>query len=302
MDGQISSYGSLFPLGHRALANLFDGAVDIQEKVDGSQFSFGMKNGQLLCRSKGQQLDIDAPEKMFSVAVTRAKSIQHLLPEGWTFRGEYLRSPKHNTLAYDRAPRGNIILFDIDIGNQDYLSYEYLCKFADALGLDVVPLIYQGPVEDAGFLKELLNRESILGGQKIEGIVIKNYEQYGPDKKVLMAKYVSEAFKEIHGGEWRKQNPTKTDIVEAIIAELTTPARWNKAIQHLKEDGKLLGTPADIGNLIKEVQADVLKEGEDHIKQRFFDSYRAAITRGVVRGLPEWYKEQLMQSQFDQAA
>ena len=64
------SYPSIFAVGHAATAHLFDGDVIVEEKVDGSQFSFGVdESGELHVRSKGAVMIPDAPEKMFQRAV-----------------------------------------------------------------------------------------------------------------------------------------------------------------------------------------------------------------------------------------
>ena len=39
---QISSYPKIYSLGHAAILDLLDGRVIVEEKVDGSQFSFGL--------------------------------------------------------------------------------------------------------------------------------------------------------------------------------------------------------------------------------------------------------------------
>jgi hypothetical protein len=50
------SYPSIYNLGHRALTDLFSGGlVLVQEKVDGSQFSFGLIDGVVRFRSKGRK-------------------------------------------------------------------------------------------------------------------------------------------------------------------------------------------------------------------------------------------------------
>ena len=101
----ISGYPKVFNLGHKAIENLFADPVLVEEKVDGSQFSFMLdETGALHCRSHHNDLDMDAPDKMFRGA---AKIVRELSPElhpGWIYRGEYLMKPKHNTLAYDRCP------------------------------------------------------------------------------------------------------------------------------------------------------------------------------------------------------
>ena len=67
----ISSYGSIYALGHKAVATILDGEVEATEKIDGSQFSFGMVAGRLVCRSKGQVIDQNDPG-MFRLAVQSA--------------------------------------------------------------------------------------------------------------------------------------------------------------------------------------------------------------------------------------
>ena len=106
----MHSYPKVYNLGHPAISELFSDPVVVQEKVDGSQFSFGIIDGELKCRSKGAEIFLDNPEKMFEKAVEAIKELS--LMDGWTYRGEFLRGPSHNTLKYNRTPRHNIILFD----------------------------------------------------------------------------------------------------------------------------------------------------------------------------------------------
>lgn len=297
------SYPSIYNLGHKYVANLLTVPVNVEEKIDGSQFSFGITDeGEIMVRSKGAVMIPDAPEKMFTKAVQTVKDLASILRPGWTYRGEFLAKPKHNTLAYGRVPDRNIILFDINDGEESYLPYEAKAAEAARIGLEVVALIHSGTINDIATFREFLDRESILGGQKVEGVVVKPaaYNLFGMDKKVLMGKFVSEAFKEIHAGEWKKANPTSGDIIEQIAAGLTTPARWNKACQHLSEAGRLEGSPCDIGALMKEVPEDILKECEEEIKEKLFAHAWPQIRRRVTYGLPEWYKEKLLKRQFEE--
>lgn len=290
------SYPSIFALGHRALADLFADPVTVEEKVDGSQFSFGRFNGELRCRSKGAQLNIVAPEKMFVRAVEAAEGLD--LHDGWTYRAEYLQKPKHNCLLYERVPAKHLIVFDINVGNEDYLSWERKSEEAARLGLEVVPRIAEQAFHDVSSFREMLDRVSVLGGQKIEGVVVKNYRRFGPDKKVLMGKFVSEAFKEVHAAEWKAENPKGGDVVQALIRQYKTPARWAKAVQHLREAGKITDTPRDIGLLIKEAQDDLMREEEQAIKDRLYQWARPQIARAAVGGIAEWYKDELLKAQF----
>lgn len=294
----MQGYGSIYNLGHKAAKTLFDGEVLIEEKVDGSQFSFGKKDGVLVMRSKGATLYEPVSDKLFKAAAEYVSSIQDKLQEGWTYRGEVLRGPKHNAIEYDHAPLNNVIIFDIDRGEQDYLTSIEKYVEAGRLGFQVVPVLFEGKVDNIEQLRAFLDRESVLGKSKIEGMVIKAYNQYGPDKKVLMGKWVSEAFKEINGSEWSKANPGREDFLTILAKALKTDARWEKAIQHLRDDGKLEDSPRDIGVLLKEIQTDVKKEVGEEIKEKLFAYYWPQIARGVIGGFPEYYKERLAKSQF----
>lgn len=299
----IHSYPSIYNLGHAALVDLFNGPVTIEEKVDGSQFSFGLDlEGNLHARSKGKELSLHDPEKMFgnAVAVVKALHADRLLTPGFVYRGEYLNSQHHNSLTYDRIPVNHIIIFDINDGLEGYLPPERRMMEAVLMGLEVVPVLYQGMVHDREMFERLLDTTSILGGQKIEGVVIKpaNYDVFGRDKKVVMGKYVSDKFREIQKHEWKAANPGSADIVESVISALKTESRWHKAVQHLREDGKITDEPKDIQYLLPEIQADVLKECEELIKEKLWSWAWPKVKRGVIRGAPEWYKEQLLKKQF----
>lgn len=298
------SYPSLFAIGHRALNELLLDPVLVEEKIDGSQFSFGVfarPDGglEIRCRSKGAQLQIDAPEKMFTEAVDVVKALAYKLQIGWTYRAEYLKKPKHNALAYDRVPTNHLIVFDINTGHEEYLDYDFKEAECKHLGLECVPLFYRGMIESAAQFRAMLDGMSVLGGQKIEGVVVKNYRRFGPDNKALFGKFVSEAFKEVHAAEWKVSNPNKGDIVAALIETLRTPARWGKAVQHLREAGKIDDSPKDIGLLFKEVHADIEKECMELIAEKLTDWALPQIKRGVCGGLSEWYKDELVKRQFE---
>ncbi len=292
----INSYPNVLAIGHRMIKDIFSGEVLIEEKVDGSQFSFGIIDGELMCRSKGRQQILDAPDSLFEKAVEIIRGLD--CHPGWFYRGEYLAKPKHNALAYSRIPEKNIILFDIQTGIETYMTPEEKKAEAERIGLECVPVMFQGMVTDFEMFKGFLDRESILGGVKVEGVVVKNYNLFTQEKKVAMGKYVSENFKETHSEEWRKANPGKSDLIGLLIERYKTTARWAKAVQHLREVGKIVGVPQDIGLLIKEVPADVRKECEDEIKESLFKHFWPHIQRGITKGLPEWYKDELAKTSF----
>jgi len=295
----VSGYPKVWNVGHGELVKLLFDDVLVEEKIDGSQFSFCRSGEELFMRSKNAEIFVDAPEKLFAKAVETVKELAPLLVSGWVYRAEYLRKPKHNVLAYSRTPFKNLILFDVEDKTRFCLRGPQKAEEAARLGLECVPTLYYGKLKSIEELKVLLEKESILGGVKLEGVVIKNYTCWGRDGKFLAGKYVSEAFKEIHTEEWKKQNPQKADVVQALIVKFSSEARWQKAVQHLTETSRLENSPRDIGKLMLAVQQDVEEECTEEIMQRLFDWAWPQIKRAVCGGLPQWYKEQLLKSQFE---
>lgn len=278
------------------MRDLFDGPVTVEEKVDGSQFSFAMQNGEVMCRSRGVQIEGDAG--MFKLAVETAEELSPLLHEGWTYRGEYLAKPKHNALAYSRVPHKHVILWDVDRGDQDYLCPVDRDQEARRIGLESVPVYHVGRVDSFAEIEGYLENLSVLGGQRIEGVVVKNYARFGEDGKTLMGKFVSEAFREVHKKSWKAANPNGKDIKQRLVETYRTEPRWNKAVQHLRERGELTETPADIGPLMREVQKDIEAECVDEIKGKLWDWCRKDVLRSCSAGLAEWYKKQVAVEHF----
>lgn len=294
---QINSYPSIYAIGHKAIADIFSGPVLVEEKIDGSQFSMARIDGELACRSKGAIIVPDAPEKMFVKAIETAKSLD--LHPNWVYRCEYLQKPKHNTLVYDRVPAQHLIVFDICVGVEEYLSPEDKIVEAQRLGLECVSQLFNGVVDNFEKFTSFFDTVSVLGGSKIEGVVVKNYSLFTIEKKIALGKYVSEVFKEVHGSDWKERNPTNKDITQALIEKYRSVARWNKAVQHIRDKSGLDNSPRDIGPLMREVPDDILKEEEDAIRDTLFNHFWPQIKRGITAGLPEWYKEELAKSVFE---
>jgi hypothetical protein len=295
MESELKGYGKPLTLGHKWLDSLWDGTVYIQEKIDGSQFSFTVtEEDVLLCRSHNQQIYTLEEAGMFQPAVDTALVLQSkgVLTKGYIYRCEFLSKPKQNKLAYERTPEGFIILFDVDMGDQDYMRPKELKAEAQKIGLEVVPMLAKtvGGMPDLSLLDGLLDKDSILGGCKVEGIVLKNYDKLNPeDSKVLMGKYVSADFKE----KMKQDKSVKKSTLERIILQLRTEARWDKAIQHMTEQGELEREPRDIGKLIKAIQEDTFEEEGEWIRDTLYASFKKDIERGVVGGFAEYYKQKL---------
>lgn len=291
-------FPKILHIGDAQISDLFDGEVEITEKVDGSQLGFGKVNGRLFVRSKGRELDLDNPDGMFIKAVEYVKSIEQSIPDNYTFYGEYLSKPKHNTLAYDRVPTNNIALFGVyDYTTKLFGDYSLISAWAKTLGIDAIPSFTIDNPTPEKILELVKNKVSYLGGQNIEGVVVKAYKPWlflnSIPLTVMSGKYVTEEFKEVHSANWKAENTNKGQL-EVALGNYRSQARWNKAIQHLRDDSNFTGTPKDIGNLIKEVRRDVEEEEKENIKEILWKIYGDKFLRAAAEGLPQWYKEELV--------
>lgn len=296
----IKAFPKIFALGTDYVSLIANNEVEITEKIDGSQFAFGKIDGNLMTRSKGCMIFEGENNKMFNIATSYVKSIEHLIPDNTIFYCEYLQKPKHNSLEYERTPKNNLILFGVCDNTDKFISrYEDLLKFGELLDIEVVPLLYKGMIElkNIDFFDSLLERESVLGKVKIEGFVVKNYDQpflLGGQPIPLMAgKYVSENFKEVHRNTWGVENESKSKW-GLFMESYKTEARWLKSVQHLQDKNELENSPKDIGRLLEEVRKDIIEEEKEIIKDFLWKEYSGELLRKATGGFPEWYKRYLI--------
>lgn len=278
-----------------------DGLVHLEEKIDGSQFRTFVHNDELEHGSKSQS----PPDGMFAKAVENINKILNgFKPDKPTMiYSEFLKSPKHNTLAYDRVPNDNLIVFDVNIDDV-YLRPKEKKEFCNKLGLECVPLLAEidGSQINIDYLKTFFDTDSILGGQKIEGVVVKNYSQfYTVEPYVgnpIFIKYVRDDFKELNTANWKKEK-SKHAFIDSLSETLKSPARYQKARQHLLEQGKLSNHMRDIPLLMEELCKDILEEESVRLKEEVWDHFwRNEIKSKVVREIPLWYKEELAKEVF----
>lgn len=298
----IKAFPKIFALGHRTITDIFKGEVEVSEKVDGSQLNFGKYKGQLLIRSKGALIDLYYPDKMFYEGVEYIKSIQDLIPDNNFFHCEYLKYPKHNVLSYNRIPKNHLIMFGMSHIDESFYSYNNFKLWADKFETETVPILFRGHINSIDELFSLLEKESILGGPKIEGFVVKNYNLMPQIGSIYLplacGKYVSEKFKEKHNSNWKKEHTRKSKF-EVLKNKYLSNMRWNKAIQHLRDNNELDNDPKDIGKLIKEIKKDIVEEEKDNIKNELWELFLDDILRNSVKGFPEYYKKYLAKGVFN---
>lgn len=278
-------YPKIYALGSIEVADILKEPVEVTEKVDGSQIGFGVIDGELIIRSKGSLIVQGQPNGLFKNATAYIISIKDRLKQNWFYYGECLQSPRHNKLKYDRVPRGNIALYGVKGASGVFLGWETVRSVAESFDMDCVPILGSGyyTVEE---LEKFLELKSFLGGD-IEGIVISSPS--------MSAKLVRQEFKEVMREKKPKAAQGDTDkAIQETFAAFCTQARWDKAIQHLRESDEIKGSNSDIGLIIREIQRDVLEEEEGYVKELLWSMFRRKFLSAVVEGFPKYYQEKLL--------
>lgn len=295
-------YPKVWAFGHPNTKALIGRECWVEEKVDGSQISFGVLDEELVIRSRNADVSPYAPHDLFAPAVqtiVKAHEAGLLLPDH-VYRGEAFKSAKHNTLEYGRVPFGNIVLFDVTLPDGwTYVDRDFVRQEADNIGCEAVPVLGTVSILRPGDVDALLTTPSFLGKVKVEGVVLKPVETvYGDDSKPVYAKVVSEAFKELHRHNPEFTQAKKGDVLQHIASTVSTLPRWRKTVQRLRDDGKLEGDPRDLRYLIQELQNDIVAECEEEIGKILFKHYRKKILGACVKGFAEWYKQTLVDEVF----
>ena len=290
------------------LEDLAKGKVVAEEKIDGSLLRVRCNGDERLFGSKNIVWDAEHPlDGMFAPGVIElTKLLSGFLPQNSvTIYGEYLAKPRQNTLSYERVPKHNFVVFDVLLNDPQhgeewsFMGYGEKKQFSESLDLEVVQLLEESefPIINLEKINTLLQKDSMLGKEKIEGIVFKNYGLQRTDRLFLgepvFAKYVRPEFKERNDAAWRTS--TKKGFMEALVERHASPARWAKAMFRLRDDGKLTWSPRDIPEIMKEVMRDLKEEEGQNIQIDLFEHFWRDICKGIVRGIPEWYQAKLIE-------
>lgn len=291
----ISNYCKSYNFGHRHLENFFSEPVTVEEKYDGSQFSFGVFDGKLVFRSRNRVFDIHDADDLFRATCDHLETQIHNIKPGGVYRGEAFKGPKHNILKYDRCPEGHLVLFEVPRGLD-------LAEEAANLGVHPVKTLARdvtiGSLQEA---ESYLDNKSSLGDTLVEGVVFKRRHSplYNPHDQLIMAKLVSPAFREKQSKGFINEARTTKTLLERLTEEYHCEMRFHKAFQHLQEQGRLEYEPRDIRLLVEQVKVELWEDEKEEILDSILRSISKRLERGIVRGLPEWYKALLAEKQFD---
>jgi phosphopantetheine adenylyltransferase len=155
--------------GKEFVSKLFDSYVTINEKLDASAFGVEKDpvSGNLLYYKRNTETPITKVdrtlmryyEKPISHFEGLSEEIKSKLPPGWRFGFEYFVNEQPQFIGYDRLPKNNLVLSYVHVKNglgetiRTVQDKQSLDDWADALGVERSPIIFQGRLNEEQRLK-----------------------------------------------------------------------------------------------------------------------------------------------------
>lgn len=267
-------YTKIRPIGYDENKDLLSDPEDvlyIEEKIDGGNFRFIIKDGKVIIGSRSQQLTDNEGEdtnmnKMFKRCsdfvrekISKLDSNDLKMCEHLIFYGE---NCVRHTMPYDWERIPPFLGFDVyDLKNDCWYNYEDKLNVFRMLNLPMVPLIEKTTVKelkniDDDFVPNSQYACTHSVCKKAEGIVIKNYS------KQIFAKYVRDEFKEKNSqtfGGTPKLNKEEHNDNNIVLFKYCTNPRIEKMILKLVDEDLPLEMSM-MQHLPKRVWEDVAEE------------------------------------------
>ncbi|WP_137743376.1 RNA ligase family protein [Robertmurraya siralis] len=259
--------------------------IVIQEKLDGANASFKFENGELKCFSRNTELNKDNTLRGFTVWANQHFMSHEGLAENYIFFGEWLVRHK---LSYGEN-ENQFYLFDIyDLVEDEYLPYSKVANAAEELGLNLVPVFYEGEFQSLEHIQSFVGKSKL--GEIGEGVVVKNTDFKNKYGNQQFTKFVSDSFAEMAKTKKHKVNTQKDDLQEFVNATVNK-ARVSKIIHKLVDEGLLKEDYAieDMGTILKNTGSKVF---DDVIKEEL-DELLKLLKSKIGRKVPAVVKEVL---------
>lgn len=268
---KFHKYVHLERFGTSEVEGIEDGVCHVFPKLDGTNASVWLEDGQVMAGSRNRHLSLEADNAGFYAWVkTKDEMFREFFSvnPNVTLYGEWL--VPHTLKTYREESWRDFYMFDVwDHELQQFMDYEQylpLVKDSGITYLSPIAIIRNG--DEDTFRKSVdMNTVLIKDGEGVgEGVVIKNYDFVNRYGRTTWAKMVTNSFKESHvktmgppeiGGVTTEEKIVDEyvtqHLVDKVHAKISLEDGW-----HSKLIGKLLGVVWH--DLITEEIWDILKK------------------------------------------
>jgi hypothetical protein len=229
----FKKYQHIERFGATEVQNIELGDCHVFPKIDGTNASVWIYDGQLQAGSRNRHLSLDSDNAGFLAWVLEQKNIIDYLTANPTHRlfGEWL--VPHSLKTYRADTWRKFYVFDVAIDKQpedilhegdselNYLPYDFYKERLEQFGIDYIPPICVARnVSYEQLVNQLIKNVYLIedGKGTGEGIVIKNYAFRNKFNRCSFAKIVTSEFKEKHSKEMGAGIVQGEKMVEQEIA------------------------------------------------------------------------------------
>jgi cytidyltransferase-like protein len=291
MSGINHLYDIYNKKGQEFIEQLFNTFVTVNEKMDGSAFTFerDKETGKFKFYRRDQRNPITFVDrtlmKYYEKPIQYIESLPpHILekiPRGWRFGLEYFANNKPVEIMYDSIPKNHLLLSYVhEYGDDGKIKKtiqdkKELDDWADLLGIDRAPIIFQGYLTDEQKSKitEFLRTpfDQLVERFKTQSFVRFIIGTLNPDlKKTALNEDLD---KDVEGIVFRFGDPNKDS--EPVLAKMVDPvftqmAKDKSMKQKENKPSDFLGlTLMDVMNFILEKGLDTFKVEGDSEDERY---------------------------------
>lgn len=265
----------------------------VQEKLDGSNASFTMEDGELACFSRRKKLnENETLNGFYNWAHENIEEWMFNFLEGHIIFGEWL--VKHK-IQYKEECYKEFYVFDVyDKSTERYLPHDDMVSVAEKLGLKRVKTLLLAEPEyfhnlKTKYIQDIVGKSDMTVKPNTgEGIVIKYLD--GKSEYEDYYKIVSNEFKEFN----RQKMKTEVKNNDSVADYAITRPRMEKMIFRAIEEGRLSEDNMELENfglIIKEVGQDFV----DDIMEEEKDNMLKIIEKQIKKKMPHILREILQE-------
>lgn len=298
VEVQQKKFMDIVRLGHKTTLGVLgeNDNIVIQEKIDGANASFRRVGNELVAFSRNHQL---TPENNLGGFYEYVQGLDIHIGEGLIFFGEWTNPHKVKYPEHQKK----FFLYDIyDIESGKYLHFDFVKAIGESLGLNLVPVFYEGKYESFEHLQSFVGKTA-LGGklgdiETGEGIVVKNPDYVDRFGNQIFVKLVTDAFREVQSQKAPKNPVIELTQEQTFVNQTVTDARVEKFLHKFVDEGILdehFGIE-DMGlilrNMNPRITEDILKEERELLAEEYDEKQ---LSKAVARKVAMTVKKLLAQ-------
>jgi hypothetical protein len=243
MNNEFKKYPHLERFGKSTVQGIDQGLCYIFPKIDGSNASVWLKNGEVQAGSRKNHLSVYEDNRGFCQYAQSHQGINKLLNDypHWRVFGEWL--VPQTLKVYDNSAWRQLYAFDvIDCNTDKFLSYDVYAPILKSYGIIVVEPLMVITNPSIIQLQDIMNNNKYLitevEGVVGEGIVIKNYDWVNRFGQVIWAKMISTEFSEKHKSKpMRVAGPVEEQVIDEFCTETFIQKEFDKFVVYLEGKG-----------------------------------------------------------------